>query len=287
MQFVTGRQREGYRAYAFVEDDDDKSFYQLALTQYQCICYLGCGGKSGVMAIYEKLHEDNLANTNLFFVDRDTESLPFVHPQGVHRTQFYSWESYVCQAEYVAWYLQRKIEPNLSPQETATLMRKWTDTIENFRESLARHVALCRTALVIEESLGMSELILTKGCSGHELTIRPGGGTEDWYKQKLEIAIEYGVTQTDVERRVSIFLSLDIGKFSRGKTIFMILREFVSNYLRESGRRFRGSYNSAKQWLDGMPWTWQDLDPIRTYATNRMTVVPQGSHLPLSHSAAP
>lgn len=51
--FETGYLREQYRAYAFVEDEDDKVFYQLALTKYEDIRYLGCGGRNAVLSIYK------------------------------------------------------------------------------------------------------------------------------------------------------------------------------------------------------------------------------------------
>ena len=34
LRFETGRLRESFDAYAFVEDDDDKVFYQLALREF-------------------------------------------------------------------------------------------------------------------------------------------------------------------------------------------------------------------------------------------------------------
>lgn len=66
LSFQTGHLREEYRAYVFVEDEDDMTFYQVALTAYDDLRYLGCGGRSGVLALYKKLFSEDKSSGCLF-----------------------------------------------------------------------------------------------------------------------------------------------------------------------------------------------------------------------------
>ena len=90
LQFITGKGREGFSAYAFVEDDDDSIFYQHVLPHFENVAFLGCGGKEGVLAIFSKLADDGDADGNLFFVDRDVEQDETRGGDAVLRTSGYS-----------------------------------------------------------------------------------------------------------------------------------------------------------------------------------------------------
>ena len=273
LQFETGRHREGYRSYAFVEDDDDKSFYQLALTQFDAICYLGCGGKSGVLALFNKLAEEGKANGQLFFVDRDTERQPFVHAQEVLRTTGYSWESHVCGAAFVGWFLQRRAEPNLSPNDVDRVVQGWNATLQAFKPVLDRHTALCRTAAALQTSLGMSRVVFTSDAEQADLGLKPGPKAFLWQRGKVDLAIKQGASEEDLVRREMRYQEEEVLFSARGKALFMLLRTFVVATLNALERRSRGEMNSAKVWIEAMPWTESSLDYVRDYARRRLEPV--------------
>ncbi len=60
---------------------------------------------------------------------------------------------------------------------------------------------------------------------------------------------------------------------ARGKALFMLLRTFVVATLNALERRSRGEMNSAKVWIEAMPWTESSLDYVRDYARRRLEPV--------------
>ena len=270
MQFETGRAREGFRAYAFVEDDDDKSFYQVALTPYDNVCFLGCGGKTGVLAVYNKLQLSGLHSAHMFFVDRDTELEPFEHGDDVLRTASYSWESHVCETDYVGWYLQRKVEPNLSLDEKAAAERAWKDTVSAFKAQLDRQASLCQTALILGESLGVSEIVFWRDAVRNGSVLSPGPSASEWHKDVVSKAIEYGASLQEINDRERFFSTQDTFQVARGKALFALLRGFVAALQQYLGRTVRGEWNSPRVWIDAMPWTDHRLEYVREYAYTRI-----------------
>lgn len=269
IQFITGRDREGYRSYAFVEDEDDKTLYQLALTDYNHICYLGCGGKDGVFSVFQKLSIDHQSDGHLFFVDRDTERNPFRFPE-ILRTDTYSWESHACDPNYVGWLLQRKLEPNLTEYEQRLVESKWSETIEKSRGIFAKHTALCRTASVLNASLGMSEVKLWDYYVEFDGAITPDGRSEDWYLAKVELAVSLGEQLCKIKRRELYFYNQPVQKVTKGKLLFNVLRKFIESFTKITGRRYPANLNSARTWIDFMPYNHSSLQYIRSYAHSRI-----------------
>lgn len=269
IQFMTGRGREGYRTYAFVESEDDKVFYQLALTEYSHICYLGCGGKDGVFSVFNKLSADSQVDGNLFFVDRDTERPPFRFPE-VLRTEAYSWESYACDPTYVGWLLQRKLRPNLTENEQVFVESQWSETLESSRGIFSKHTALCRTALVLNESLGMSEIKLWDRYVHFEGRIVPDANDSDWHSDKLEMAVSKGEDAHRIRRRELYFYNQPTQMVTQGKLLFNFLRKFVENVKITMNRSSTENLNSARAWIEFMPYTNSSLQFIRSYAVSRI-----------------
>ncbi|MBX3573917.1 MAG: DUF4435 domain-containing protein [Mesorhizobium sp.] len=269
--FETGYLREQYRAYAFVEDEDDKVFYQLALTKYEDIRYLGCGGRNAVLSIYKKLEEEGKSQRALFFIDRDTELEPFDFQQEVLRTSLYSWESYVCQPDFVGWFLQRRTNPNLTSQEREEIVTGWNGTVAAFHDVLAAHTALCRTAFLLNRSLGVSEVVGARNATLSGIVLAPADDDPDsWFSSAVGLAIGHGAKKAEIFERIQYYSNTSLFATSQGKFLFSILRRFVHLSIRRLGNAMQGEFNSPKHWLAELPWNHYSLDYIRDYATARI-----------------
>src|SRR3569833_951890 len=139
MQFISGRKREGFRSYAFVEDDDDMVFFKHALHEEDSIGYLSCGGKENVLKVYRKLSSDGLSDHLLFFVDRDTESKPYEYGNDVCRTELYSWENYVLQPIACSRIISRRFRPTLTVAQQKKTKKNKTKTKNHKHKVLVLH----------------------------------------------------------------------------------------------------------------------------------------------------
>ncbi|MGW8190842.1 DUF4435 domain-containing protein [Sphingomonas hankookensis] len=273
VEYVTGKDREGFAAYAFIEDDDDQIFYQHALRAYDSICYLGCGGKSGVLAVYEKLTEENIADGQLFFVDRDTDIEPFTCWPNVNRTKWYSWESHLVRPEIVAWLLPRRLTPTPAPLVASRIARGWLSTIENYKFVLAKHTALLRTANVLDQSIGMDSVQVVHPSLRVGDTVSPADNAPLWFDEKVSVLQGMGVSAEDIERRRSRYATGRPLDQAKGKLLFQILRSFVSHIICTLDATLIGEFNSARAVVSLVPWDHTDLDYIREYTIRRLQAV--------------
>lgn len=269
VEFVTGRHREGFDCYAFVEDDPDKDFYHYALASERSIGYLSCGGKTGVVAVYQKLADEGLASGNLFFVDRDTEQEPFEFGEEILRTTGYSWESHFCDPDVVRRCFEIRSLPIMNRDQASNAAEMWKASCQAFQVHLAWHTALCRTSLVCGQSLGMGATVITVDAvrDGEQLTVRQA--EPSWLPGKLAACEALGIPREDIESRFERYRTLDLCFFARGKTVFQVLRVFVASHAKQMGVALRGELNAARHWFVIISPLLPQFDYIREYAAKR------------------
>lgn len=270
LQFITGRGREGYSSYVFVEDDDDQIFYQHVLTDRPNLGFIGCGGKGGVLAVYERLSKDNLDGGHCFFVDRDLEAEPRVYDPDVCRTKHYSWESHLSERNLICWILQRRCSPNFGPQDIEEIGMRWENSIANVVPFLSIHTALTDYACNNSISLDMRRIDILQWTEFTE-TLEAGLTSTNfsWVQDKARILDEIGADVDAILGRAETYTAEVILSFARGKLLFSLLRGFISNLLIRARRRFLGDYNSPKFLIGCMPWNATEFDYIRDYAAVR------------------
>lgn len=269
LQFVTGRDREGFSAYAFVEDNDDMIFFQHALTCYDNISYLGCGGKAGVTAVYDKLKGDPARGRQMFFVDRDTEQEPFDR-EDILRTRGYSWESHLCPPHIVNSFLQRRCTPNLSMEQRVISTRKWCDTVHNFRNILEEQLMLLCAANRASTSLGMSSINFLKDCISEDGTLKPSITNEVAFQSAYKIVVKNNIDLRSIDDYKEMCNGEEIFWKARGKTLTNILRRFLPECAQALGRTIVGEYQSARQLCLTIAWNHEDFTYIREYALGRI-----------------
>jgi hypothetical protein len=270
LQFLTEKDRDTYVAFAFVEDEDDIYFYQHVLLEQPNICYFGCGGKSGVIAAFERLELDNRAAGNLFIVDRDSEQQPYIHGESVLRTTLYSWESHLCDPSIVRTCVQRRANPNLSRQQAVVVGELWEATLEAFREEFALHSALLRYRSETSRKLGLRHLRFSAGAIPVEGRLIPGANLHTELVAK-ETEGDFSEATTGLIREAELsFSNVDIRDFARGKTLFELLRSFIVSVAHYLEFAVREQLNSPKHILATVPWNYPEFDYIRTYTATRL-----------------
>lgn len=270
LQYITGSGREGFTCYAFVEDNDDILFYQHVLTNIPNVSYIGCGGKTGVVTLFRKLHAESIDSNNLFFVDKDTEDTPFEFNDEILRTRFYSWESHVCQPSFVKWVLQRKMTPSLTPTQTKTVEKNWLSTVKSFADILSWHTALLSTAARLDASLGISDVSVVRYVENQSGCVTPSEAALNWLNSKLDFALSLGVTLREIETLRDRYLHGFPLYEAQGKVLFTILKKFIAETARSLNREYIGEYSSPKHLASAMRWDAPATDYIREYAEARL-----------------
>ncbi len=270
LRFTVAYGKDEYAGFLFAEDEDDVVFYQHVLSDTDNLCYVGCGGKSGVLTVFRKLQRDQQETGSLFIVDRDTDVEPFSHQDEVLRTAGYSWESHVCEPNFVQWLAQRRLNPSLSADAAATLRDNWIASVEAFREPLVALTALLRTALVLDQSLNLSQANVLEGAVLREGVLRPGDRALQWQAGAIEKAVELGVQNDEIVKRQDFYRHRNLYTDSKGKVLVSILRSFIQRTMKEMNCTFRGEYNSSKHLAAAMPFNHPSTDYIRLYANQRM-----------------
>lgn len=271
VQFVTGRGREGFDAYAFVEDSDDIIFYQHILHDLNNISYIGCGGKNGVFSLFKKTKGEGISDGQLFFVDRDTEVLPFEHGDEVQRTEFYSWESHLCQPSSVVRFLQRRLEPSLSKVHCDLVHDSWLATVGNFTEYFAVHTALVECSARLNPSLGMKKVSLVRECTADNGVVLPNVDVIlPILEEKRAIAVARGACPIELGGRIERFREADVLATSRGKQIFALFREFCDATVKRLGRKLNTDANNISLVLAAFSPMDDSVAYIRRYALGRI-----------------
>lgn len=271
VQFVTGRGREGFDAYAFVEDSDDIIFYQHILHDLNNISYIGCGGKNGVMSLFKKTKSEGISDGQLFFVDRDTEPLPFEYSDEVQRTKFYSWESHLCQPSAVVRFLQRRIEPSLSKTHCDMVHNLWLETVAKFAEYFAIHTALVEFSAKLTPSLGMKKVSLVRNCVADNGVVLPNVGVIlPILDEKRAIAVTRGACPIELGERIERFKEADVLATSRGKQVFGLFREFCDATAKRLGRKLNTDANNISLVLAAFSPMDDGVAYIRRYALGRV-----------------
>lgn len=270
IQFSTGAGREEFTCYAFVEDDDDVVFYQHVLSNIPNIRYVGCGGKSGVLKLFEKMQHDTMDIGHLFFVDRDSELEPFKYNDEVLRTAFYSWENHVCQPSIVRWILQRRLSPNLGVSQAKLVEQKWIESVRDFSEAFACHSALLKMASKLNLSFDMHKVSLVRETTLSEGIVKPSVSTLSWFDEKVRFAESCGGNLEDIESWVTFYKQSDAFTFSQGKALFSILKKFVPAVAAHIGCSFLGEHSSPKHLLALTRWDDKSTNYIRQYAEQRL-----------------
>ncbi len=271
MQFISGHRREGFSSYVFVEDDDDMIFYQHALHEHDGLGYLSCGGKENVINVYRRLLKDGLSENLLFFVDRDTEQAPYEYSDGICRTELYSWESYVFQEDALLRIASRRFRPSLTAKQRKEVTEAWRQTIENFGDVLCLHTALTDAAKRNNLSLGMRNIVLSRGALGEGMIANPAKIVEKEVYGKANYAIGLGIEKSEIDDLVELYKKADLLNVSRGKSVFQLFKNLLSNVEKVLGHKFYGEYNSALSLLACLPNMHTPLDFIRTYADRRFS----------------
>lgn len=271
MQFVTGKGREGFAAYAFVEDNDDIVFYQHALTDLENVSFIGCGGKNGVLSVYRKTSSEGLADGQLFFVDRDTEDDPFEAEQEVLRTAQYSWENQLCQSHVVKRFLQRKVSPSLTRSECNEVEQAWSKTIANFKHSLALHTALVKVSSELKPTLEMRKVGVVKDAFTQDLEVLPAEQKVlETLSEKKDAAISRGVNPKRITEIFETYFQSDLLKTAKGKTVYSVFKLFSKNVSAYYNRGMIADVNNTISVLSAMPANSPDLQYIRDYAQRRI-----------------
>ena len=270
MQFISGYKREGFHTYAFVEDDDDMVFYQYTSQHIDRICYLSCGGKENVLKVFRKLASDNLSDGLLFFVDRDTEQLPFEADDDICRTTLYSWENYVCQPRALSTIVSKRFRPSLTPREQEWAKAGWVSTITNFAPEIQLHTSLTHVAKINGCSFGMREVALTKDVIFGDDNISPALGVRDTLEAKERMAISIGVDSDEITRTKEFYCDCDLLTFARGKSLFHILRSYLVFLENKFTKKFYGQYSSPLLLLNCIPAGDEMFNFVREYVAKRL-----------------
>lgn len=268
IQFVTKRNKGSYLAFSFVEDEDDISFYQHVLAEFRHIGYFGCGGKSGVFEVFEKLSAEGHAEGNLFMVDRDHEVAPF-KPEAVLRTTVYSWEAHLCAPSVVCAFIQRKARPNLSKEEEEIVAARWEGTLAAYKPLLLAHAALLTLRHAPGQGLDLGSVRFGDQAEVAEGMLTPGAVELERIRAKKELS--------QLNREEKVWLSEYVNdnevicptRIAHGKALFSLLRSFIPHAVSGLARAI-GGINSAKQVLSETPWSHTEFDYIREYATLRI-----------------
>ena len=269
LQYITGKGREGFVSYAFVEDEDDILFYQHALSNIPDICYFGCGGKNNVLKIFEKLASEKKSDGNLFFVDRDTEDAPFKHDLQILRTNGYSWENHLIQRSVVRFFVQKKLIPNPSPSEANEIAINWEKTVTQFSTLLAKQFGLMRISNMTHSSSGASEVVLCMGSTMNGGVLNPAETVEEKLAEIENCLVAKGHDPSEIANGVNRSTSEGLISAGRGKSLFQIFRSFLSHHLKILGCTCMVDRNAIAV-LGTIAWNDPALDYVRDYAEGRL-----------------
>ena len=273
MQYISGKDREGFASYAFVEDDDDMAFYQHAAPHVEGICYLSCGGKENVLKVYRKLVSSIGVDGLLFFIDRDTEEEPFEGDPDIFRTEFYSWESYVCQKDAVTKIVDRRFRPSLDAKERKEILVGWQKTIDNFAVPIKWHVSLAHVSKQTGVSLGTREVALARNCHKDGNQLYPADEVEIDLQAKHDAALRYEVQVELLSEKRAVYENADPLRVGRGKNVFQILKAFLASVESRTQKKFFGDYGSALAILLCLPNDLALFEKIRSYYNKRLGIV--------------
>jgi hypothetical protein len=270
MQFVTGRGREGFVAYAFVEDNDDVEYYQHALTSFSHISYIRCGGKNNVLSVFKKLNGEGLVDGQLFFVDRDCELEPFEHEREVYRTPGYSWESSLLHDDAIVAYLPKRIRPSMTSDEMSSLLFSWNKTLERFEPLVRMHSAML--AAVEEKAFrggDVSKIHLCAGAVWQDEALLPNDTVHAALTEKQLELVRLGLNQALTDCALSLRLNLSLPIVGRGKTLFQLFVTHLKAWVIPRNKTVFGEQSSALAYLKHIRWDWIGFDNIRVYARER------------------
>ncbi|RIV88685.1 DUF4435 domain-containing protein [Aurantiacibacter xanthus] len=273
LAFISGRQREGYNFYAFVEDQDDVEFYQHALPNDLDIYYLTCGGKSEIFSIHKKISSDGLLGECLFFCDRDTEQMPFKFEHEIFRTKYYSWESYCLIDDILELVACRKINPMLSNNEYKKFSDSWQNTKEQFCALMAEQIAIIVLEQSIHARIGASNWIPIIDARNVDGVIFPSDRAKNNLAEIRENLVSEGVDFALLDYIANQHTSSDKFPIWRGKTAFQILKKFTKDFIKDIGRIALIDFNSPISFIKAAPSTSHHFEDIRDYVKRRKTAL--------------
>ena len=151
---------EGYdRFYYF---NKFKEVHYSLLKCYPSFNQYECGGKSGVLKVYQKIRtEDPLFPQKrlLFFIDKDYEKIGSLQSpyEGIYQTDFYSIENFYTSAEVIKRIIEEEIGYNQGTIEFDDIVSKYKELHQNFIDKLTDFNLFCMLCLKYRFVLDLQE----------------------------------------------------------------------------------------------------------------------------------
>lgn len=269
LSYITGKDREGFRFFAFVEDDADIFFYQHVLSHDCDIKFVSCGGKTNVFSVFHRLQAEAMLDHALFFVDKDLEQRPFPEEKLILRTTGYSWESHCVSLECVERILGRRMLPMASFTVVNDWLEAWKQTLENFRILLAQQIAAISFAHSRGNEAGVSELVFTKNFYSDEYIVAPHADCVE----EMETALTDMIGSDDDRETLSFVIreAVENREFAdyRGKNLYHVFKAFIANLLRNIPQTCGLDYASPAAAILILPFTSPQLKYIHDYVAQR------------------
>lgn len=269
VRYVTIRNKDDWKAVAFVEDEDDIDFYQCIVPESDDIFFIKCGGRDGVIKLSDRIGDQHCRKAKLlFFVDRDSNSKDSIS-KDICCTSTYSWESQCCLDGALGSFLRRQIDPPLDVQELAQLKALWDFTLQQFSVYLRRQFILIFLSDKFRLDLKATDLLLARDCVETAGAICPNS------RVNLELAgIESSLDLTDeIQQSIIVAGELfdELGPLSaaHGKSLYRILRSYLSVSIRNCNRRIRCEISSAKIFVQSIEREKDCFNYIREYVALR------------------